>query len=139
MFWDMVVLGRQAGDEPFEQGSLRQSLRIEQCGKPLVVEHFTLEADSALRNSAAGLMGRHCFGSMYMLHGEPGPIVEQLRAQLTASDSTHLALTHKPGIVIVRGLGTDPEALRETFMAIWRLSRPLVLGRSPESPRIWFT
>lgn len=139
VFWDMIVLGRQAGDAPFEQGSLQQSLRIEQNGIPLVVEHLSLDAASALRNSAAGLMGKHCFGSMYMLHSAPKALVEDLRDQLASCGQTLFALTHKPGVVIVRALGTDPEALRELFMKIWRLSRPRVLGRPPESPRIWFT
>ncbi len=139
VFWDMVVLGRQAGDEPFLSGSVRQSLRIEKDGKPLISEHFYLDAASALRNSPAGLMGKNCFGACYMITEHPEALVDVLRANLKECPQTHIAVTHKPGICMVRALGDDPESLRESFMAAWRLTRKTLLGREPESPRIWLT
>lgn len=138
-YWDMITLGRQAGDAPFKSGSFKQALRIERDGLPLVLEHFDLQAGSALQHNAAGLMGYECFGSCYVSGNAIETQVEALREHLETLSGLDIFVTHKPDILIVRAMAHDTEILRNAFIRVWQCLRPLLLDKPAHEPRIWST
>lgn len=139
VYWDMIVLGRVAGAEPFEHGSLMQSLRIERDGKPLVSEHLNLLADSSLRTNPAGLQQHDCFGACYWVCDDAPNYVEALRESAAEINDVVLTISHKPGVLIIRALAHCAEQLRNALIALWQAGRPLIDDQQPVTPRIWST
>jgi urease accessory protein len=50
-----------------------------------------------------------------------------------------VAVTHKPGLVIVRYLGPCADNAKKVFIKYWQWMRPFVNGREACAPRIWNT
>ena len=139
--WEMVGLGRQAGQQPFQNGSLTQNISIEVDGRPLLVESFVLDESLRLLDASLGLMGRPYFGTMYFAKPGADDLIDSLKEALTAASKPDVlaAITSKPNLAMVRALAYDAEALRLQFIDIWSRCRPLFLGRQACPPRIWFT
>jgi urease accessory protein len=43
------------------------------------------------------------------------------------------------GVLVLRALAPQAEAVRHLFVAAWRLLRPGIIGRDAVAPRIWAT
>lgn len=142
--WEMLGLGRQAGDLPYEQGKLAQHIRIERDGHCILLESFSLDDELSLLTSKLGLMGFSQFGCLYLSTTDAEfaceELVELIREHLPEPDA-HLiaAATHKPGLVAVRAFADDAERLRNLFITIWHRLREPVLARPACEPRIWRT
>ena len=61
-----------------------------------------------------------------------------LRA-LAEGGAPRLAVTRVGELLVIRYLGPCSHEARGLFEAAWRRLRPAVLGRSPCTPRIWYT
>ena len=48
-------------------------------------------------------------------------------------------LTQLPGLLVARCLASEALLARAWLIDLWRLLRPLLLGRDAVSPRIWST
>ena len=68
--------------------------------------------------------------------------VEWLRAseaaQVTAAGE-EIGLTRVDGVLVVRCLGPQADAVMRRFVALWQLLRPRLMLRSAVLPRIWAT
>ena len=139
--WEMVGLGRQAGKQPFQHGSLKQHVSIVVDGQPLLMESFVLDETLRLLDASLGLMGKPYFGTMYFAKPGADDLTDVLKEALAASSNPHVlaAITSKPNLAMVRALADDAESLRLQFINIWSRCRPSFLGRQACPPRIWFT
>ena len=139
--WEMVGLGRQAGQLPFQHGSLAQNISISVDGQPLLVERFVLDESLRLLDASLGLMGKPYFGTMYFAKSGADELVDELKEALAASAKPQVlaAITSKPNLAMVRALADDAESLRLQFIDIWSRCRPSFFGRPACPPRIWFT
>ena len=143
VFWDMVGLGRQAGDLPFRTGKLQQSLQLWRNDVPLLLESFELDPELELLSSQAGLMGFTQFGTMLLTcaQNHEQDIVETLRDLDIETDSAELllAVSSKPGVVLVRVMAHCAERMRNAMINCWTVSRAKIHGIPAVAPRIWST
>ena len=139
--WEMIGLGRQAGEQPFQHGSLTQNISIVVDGRPLLMENFILDESLRLLDASLGLMGKPYFGTMYFAKSGADKLTNMLKEALVESAKPHVlaAITSKPDLAMVRALADDAESLRLQFIDIWSRCRPAFLGRQACPPRIWFT
>lgn len=150
MGWDIVCLGRPSSEDWFERGSIRQVISIQQDGQPLFIERNSISADGDIMRDKAGLAQQAVFGSFILtneantipeLEEEQREVLEALAA-LTAETGQAkglVAVTHKPGLVIVRYLGPCADNAKKVFIKYWQWVRPFVNGRDACAPRIWNT
>lgn len=150
MGWDIVCLGRPSSENWFERGSIRQVISIQQDGQPLFIERNSISADGDIMRDKSGLAQQAVFGSFILtneantipeLEEEQREVLEALAA-LTAETGQAkglVAVTHKPGLVIVRYLGPCADNAKKVFIKYWQLMRPFVNGREACAPRIWNT
>lgn len=138
--WDMVSFGRQAGNSPFQSGSLSQRFQISIEGKLCTVENFRLDPELELLSSSLGLGGYSHVGNLYFVGQGIESKIDILRSTLPeTSDSLFIAATHKPNMLVVRAFSHCAEQLRNTFYHIWGAMREPVLMVPPSYPRIWST
>ena len=138
--WDMVSFGRQAGNEPFKSGALRQQFQISIDDRLVAVENFCLDPALEMLSSPVGLGGFPHVGNLYFVGADIESHLETLRNCLPESDdSLFIAATHKPNILVVRAFSHCAEHLRNTFYEIWGAMRQPVLALAPSFPRIWST
>lgn len=146
--WEMIALGRTAGNHPFRKGALAQEIEISLDQRCLVWESFRLDEDLSLLTSRVGLNGFTHFGNLYWV----GSGVQQHRALLDKLLSTLLSemedvpasdlilvATHKPDVLIVRGFSLCAEKLRNAFIQLWAGMRQTLIGKPVCLPRIWST
>jgi urease accessory protein len=137
--WDITRLGRTASGERFDAGELRSCTEVQQAGRRLWGDYARIEGGAALLRSPAGLAGRPVSGT-FLVAGpatERG-LLEACRAVSPQGDA-HCGVSAVPGVLVARYLGSSAEAARSYFVALWRLVRPVLLGREVSMPRIWST
>jgi urease accessory protein len=137
--WDINCLGRPAAGERFDSGLLRLALKIEQDGILQWVERARIEGDDRLMASPIGLRGCGVFATAYSAGRECDALLLESLREIAAPPGAEVALTALPRILIARYLGNSAEQARHYFAELWRRLRPIALGRSACSPRIWNT
>lgn len=152
--WDIVCLGRPSSEDWFERGNVKQELSIRRNGLPLFIERNTISADGDIMQDKAGLAKQAVFGSFILtneanlipeLDEEQREALEGLASLTATSDHIRnqekglVAVTHKPGLVIVRYLGPCADRAKKVFIRYWQWMRPYVNGREACPPRIWNT
>jgi urease accessory protein len=138
--WDLVGLGRPAGDHPFATGRWSSRLELTRAGRLVYADHLDLPADSPLRASSLGLAGHLAFGTALLVGPRASPeLVEALRNAPTGlvSGVTQTA----DGVITARALSPSAEAIHQWFTGLWAVSHPLLTGRTAPAhpPRIWRT
>ncbi|OXY82316.1 urease accessory protein UreD [Oceanimonas doudoroffii] len=134
--WELVCLGRPAGEQWFDAGSLTQRLQLWRSGRLLFNERLQLEAGDQVHQGRAGLHGGCVFGTLLAA----GPwLNDDVIAVLRASLPPGFSVTERLGVLLVRYLGHDMIACRDGMWRAWERLRPAVLAREACFPRIWFT
>ncbi|WP_051326780.1 urease accessory protein UreD [Aliagarivorans taiwanensis] len=138
--WEITCLGRQAGNHPLTEGSLKQSIEVWRGERPLLLEHTRIDAASSLNNPAA-LAGKTVYACMlatvdHLSDTEQQQIQQQLRDMI---DDKALAMTLIRGLLVLRYLGDRADRAMDHFKASWQVLRPSVMGRPASPPRIWNT
>ncbi len=132
--WDMVCLGMPECGESFRQGSALLRVRINRQGQPLLVEN--LQADHQFAQAVWGLRGNAVLGAMYAY---PFPLSAMDAVRELWDNQTGFAATLLDGLLVCRGIAPQAAELRTEFERVWRLIRPVVIGREACPPRIWAT
>lgn len=137
--WDIACLGRAARGERFEQGCVRQHLRLARQDRPLFEERSRIEGGSAILESRAGLAGFPVSGT-FLLAGKPvdAALLEACRAVEAGGDCLN-GVTALPGAFVARYIGRSAEQARDYFSRIWTLLRPAYANRDARRLRIWAT
>ena len=136
--WDIVCMGRTGSGERFERGSYRSSIRIRREGRLMWLERGRIDGGGKLLDSPAGLSGQPVFGTLYCC---PGTLSQELMTEIrkVEPETGRGAVTRLPGILLARYLGDSSEAARRYFTGLWRILRPVLMGREAVEPRIWRT
>jgi urease accessory protein len=135
--WDVVCLGRMHSGERFASGRLCQALEIVRDGAPIWCERTALDGGSPALQSGAILDGAPVFGTFIAT----GDIVDGVLASCRniACDDGNGAVTRLPRVFVARYRGRSASAARTYFATLWRMLRPVLVGREALSPRIWST
>ena len=143
--WDIVRLGRAASNEPFIQGSCRQSLEVWRNDKPIFIERNVFQAGSPLMQAKWGLQNTNTSATLCAsLSASRDDIDIWLEYLQRECGSGLWGLTQKQQhtatpLFIARYLGDSILDCRRGFEYLWRKSRPLLNNLSAVEPRIWRT
>lgn len=138
--WEILCLGRPAGNELFDTGLCRQRIEVWRNEMPLLLERGTFAGGSDALRTAWGMGGctvtgtfivtpadRACLDAAREVDEPPGVNGDLHGASLIDS------------VLVCRYLGHQAEHAKNYFTGVWRKIRPLVLGREACVPRIWST
>lgn len=133
---EMLVLGRSAMGERYENGLIHDSWRIRRNGRLVWADALHIEGDFADQ-------GRAPFG-----FGDAGAVATLVYAGADAADYLDLArtLVEAPaggatsfdGLLILRMTRDDPQALRKDVMRAAGVLRAAIFGLSPSMPTICY-
>jgi len=139
--WEIVCLGRAAGEKPYLSGSLDQRFEVRREGRLILRERFTAHGGDPLLTAPSGLAGRTVSGTLLAVVPGDGAAaaLDELRAMLPAPAELVAAATCRSGVLALRALGHDAARMRELFCRAWQVLRPALLGRPACPPRIWNT
>jgi urease accessory protein len=142
MAWDMLALGLPHANLAFEQGRYAQHLEI----KDMWLERAHLAAsDERLLNSALGLAGQRCMGTLVLAQGNALADAERRLAvdvaRQVCEDSPLRAwsgvTSPDPRIVVVRVLAPQVEAVFHLLRQVWLGWRADIWRMPTVPPRIW--
>jgi urease accessory protein len=153
--WEINCLGLPARGEPFDTGTLRLDLELwkspspadplpirsgpfcqEMGSVPIFLERLRLTGDSRARGAQWGLAGQEAVGTLLATPATRTQ-VEAIRELL--ADERYAAVSLVDGVLVLRALAPQAEAVRKLFIAAWQRLRPTVIGREAVLPRIWNT
>ena len=153
--WEINCLGLPARGEPFDTGSLRLDLELwrsrassepvqmkpgtifkETVPDPIFVDRLRLEGESGARGARWGLAGQEAVGTL-LATPATRKNVEAIR-ELVAHEP-YAAVSLVDGVLVLRALAPQAEAVRNLFISAWQQLRPHIIGRPAVLPRIWST
>ncbi|RXU64907.1 urease accessory protein [Pseudomonas protegens] len=135
-YWDIVALGRPASAERFEHGHFQAHLDIRRDGRPLWHERQRLSGGDGLLDSPIGLDGQPVFATLLVTGDIDSQLLERCRA---LQHPVRGDLSQLPGMLVARCLASEALLARAWLIDLWRLLRPVLLGREAVPPRIWNT
>jgi urease accessory protein len=134
--WDILSFGRRASGEAWRRGRLHVDSRIRLSGRMLWAEVASIEADSGFVASPMGLGGSTVCGTFVMAGVESPALLAECRA-VPAPKHSRVGITQLPQVLIARYLGDSSESAFSWFTALWAASRPAILGKAAQPPRVW--
>jgi urease accessory protein len=153
--WEINCLGLPARSEPFETGSLRLDLELwrssaisdphpirsgpisqEMGSVPIFIDRMRLKGESDARGARWGLAGQEAVGTL-LATPSTREDVESIR-ELVANEPL-AAVSLVDGVLVLRSLAPQAEAVRNLFISEWQRLRPRIIGRDAVLPRIWAT
>nr|WP_314531298.1 urease accessory protein UreD [uncultured Pseudomonas sp.] len=135
-YWDVVALGRPASGERFDRGHFQAQLDIRRDGQLLWHERQRIVGNDGLLDSPIGLDGQPVFATL-LVTGEIDS--DLLQACRSLPNDVRGDLTQLPGLLVARCLAGEALLARGWMIDLWRLLRPVLLGREAAPPRIWNT
>ncbi len=143
--WDIYCLGRTAGNKPFNQGRVVQTLKVTKAGTPLLIERQVVHGGSDELAHRYGFSGHSVSGTLvaFGLANLPQSVVLLRKSIARVSDEMNvkgvLAVTQRLDLLIVRYLGPCSEEGKNLFIHCWKLLRQELLELDASEPRIWLT
>ena len=153
--WEIGCLGLPARREHFDSGALRldlelwkslrdtdavQSSRVPVCletrNVPIFLDRLRLTGESRARGAVWGLAGQEAVGTLLATPATRAQ-VDSIRELITGEPFAAVSLVD--GVLVLRALAPQAEAVRKLFIAAWQRLRPAVIGREAVLPRIWNT
>ena len=153
--WEINCLGLPARGEHFDAGALRLDLELwrtlaadapvdlksgtvfQKTGPdPIFIDRLRLAGESPARGALWGLAGQEAVGILLATPATRAQ-VESIRELL--ADEQFAAVSLVDGVLVLRALAPQAEAVRKLFIAAWQRLRPTVIGREAVLPRIWNT
>ncbi|MFC6300788.1 urease accessory protein [Pseudomonas sp. CCM 7893] len=135
-YWDVIALGRPASGERFDLGHFQSALDIRRDGQLIWHERQRIVGADELLDSPIGLDGQPVFTTLLVTGEIDSELLEQCRSLPHAVRGD---LTQLPGLLVARCLAGEALLARGWLIDVWRLLRPVMLGREAVSPRIWST
>ena len=137
--WEILCLGRPAGEVPFRTGNCGQRIELHRSGRPVIVDRTAVEGGGELAAAAFGLREQAVLGT-FLASPVPAGALELLRGAAGALPAEDLlSITAMPDVLVCRYLGPSAARARAHFGRLWTLLRPSLVGRPPCPPRIWMT
>ena len=142
--WEINCLGLPARGEPFDAGALRLDLELwkdpgemttQMRDVPIFIDRLRLRGESPARGAQWGLAGQEAVGTLLATPATAAHV--ELTRELLHGHLAAVSLVD--GVLVLRALAPQAEAVRHLFIAAWRALRPGVIGREAVNPRIWAT
>ena len=135
-YWDMVALGRPASGERFDAGYFQAQLDIRRDGQLLWHERQRISGNDGLLDSPIGLARQPVFATLLISGEIDAELLERCRM---IPSPVRGDLSQLPGLLVARCLASEALHARAWLIDLWRLLRPVLLGRAAVPPRIWST
>ena len=139
---EVLCFGRTASGEAFETGSLRQRSTIYRNGKCIWVEQGVLCAGEAMFNSPLCLSGNTVCGTLIAAGKAVAPsVVTEIRERASQNrrSDAGFGVSQRKDLIVARYLGHSSEEAKRMLTDVWKMLRPIMLGRDAVMPRIWNT
>lgn len=143
--WDMLVLGRQARGERFEQGQYYSDFKLYQAQQLLVADRLYFQGNDRWLSSCLGMHQHQVMGSFWAVapvqYRDQNLLNEQLeriRALMTRM-KVAVQLTILGHVLCARFVGDDVRSCHDAFAAIRAQLRRYWFDLDEEFPRIWRT
>ena len=153
--WEINCLGLPARGEPFDAGTLRLDLELwrsapalvpapikpdpfclEKGAAPIFIDRLRLRGESEARGAPWGLAGQEAVGTLL---ATPATADDVECVRELVADKPHAAVSLVDGVLVLRALAPQAEAVRNLFISAWQRLRPRIIGREAVLPRIWST
>lgn len=136
--WEILGLGRPASDLPFASGHLEQRFRLTRDGRPLWIEHQSIDPAHPRFVGKWGQGGATVHATLWAVGlDDPLEAIKALRAHIAAGD--HWAVTYRRGVLLLRYLGMERNQVWDLFQQAREVLRPMLTGEEANIPRIWLT
>ncbi|SPL70406.1 urease accessory protein UreD [Acinetobacter stercoris] len=143
--WDMLVLGRQAQLEKFEQGNYQNRFKLFRNEQLLVADSLNFKGNDRWLTSCLGMNNCAVMGSFWAVAPEQyrtnlylDEHIELIRELIMRMDIP-VTLTVLGDVICARFLGHDVRECHDAFAAIRAKLRRYWYGLDEEFPRIWRT
>jgi len=143
--WDIAQLGRTASGEIWSGAHLRNELQLSINDRFYWVDSSILDSDDLSIGSTPKLGPYSVMGTMWFCGNHVSEeLLEQLRDSLLWSENlkvgaTRINLPKKNGLIILRGISSEVEYLKDCFIHMWLRYRLEVSGIPPLPLRLWKT
>ncbi|MFT4020351.1 MAG: urease accessory protein UreD [Acinetobacter sp.] len=143
--WDMLVIGRQASAESFQQGAYYSQLNIVQNDRLILTDRLSFLGNDRWLSSCLGMNNHAVMGSFWAVapqHCRRTEILLQhieLIRELMMRMDVPVQMTLLDGVISARYLGDDVRQCHDAFAAIRARLRRYWLDLDEEFPRIWRT
>lgn len=139
VFWDLVVLGRRAGDHPFVSGAWRSRLEVVIDGRLVLAERAVVAAEDPLRWAPIGWADKDTLATFIAAGPWAGGTVPSAVIDQARRLDPRAGVSDVEGLLVARSLSDEPARARAWLEALWALVRP-ALGATPAvAPRVWRT
>lgn len=143
--WDLLVLGRQAQQEKFEQGRYQNHFKLYRNQTLLVADSLNFVGNDRWLSSCLGMNGCAVMGSFWAVPPEKfrsnlylDEHIDLIR-ELIMRMNTPVTLTILGDVICARYLGQDVRQCYDAFAAIRARLRRYWFDLDEEFPRIWRT
>jgi urease accessory protein len=138
---EMLVFGRTASGEVLKTGLVRDVWEIRQDDQLIWADALHLENDITAQLAApAGFAGALAMATAVYAGPDAGDhllLARQLVDQMNTDTDLKVGTTFVNGVLVLRWLGKDAQALRLAFGDTWGALRAAIVGYSTELPRLW--
>lgn len=132
--WEIVVLGRPAAGEGFNEGDALLSWRIFRDGMPLFLEKMHLDTEAFL--ARWGLNACSSCGTLFAV-GATFANLEAVRALIAGTPRQGVTLIDD--LLICRASADKATVVRDFFETVRSILRKDIVSQEPYTPRIWAT
>lgn len=137
--WDIIGLGRPARGEGFDSGALVQSLELTIDNRLVFVDRLRVDALTNLIQSQAGLNG-FLLSATALFYDLDVNKMQTIKELLQAEKwDAQVGVSQMENLVVLRVLGQELDAVKDTLYRSWEIVRPVVMGVPVIKPRIWNT
>lgn len=139
---ELLVFGRRARGEVFNQGFLEERWEVRREGRPFWAEALCLDEEipRVIASPAGFASAAACATFVFVAEpgeGRLGHVREWLAA--TCAPGVGSAASEVRGVLVVRWLAADALALRSAYGQFWALFRHRIGGLSRALPRLWWS
>ena len=138
--WEIVSFGRPACSEEFSTGVYKQSFEIWRDDMPVMIDKVMIKDRAEVFSSLWGLQSKPVMGLMAIVNTDT-QLLKQAKEEIleTIVEHAHLSVTVMDDILVCRCLDNNSMSIRDLFIEIWKLIRPISIQKQPCEPRIWAT
>ena len=138
MGWEIICLGRPASNELFDEGHCRQCFEIWRDEQPLLLDRASLVGGNEVLTAKWGLQDYTAMGT-FIIVGANKECLDLARECLVEGPDGLISVTLIDDVLVCRALAHQAEWIKNKFISVWRVLRPLILGQKACAPRIWST
>ncbi len=138
--WEIVSFGRPACAEEFSTGTFKQSYEIWRENQPIFIDKVIIKDRAEVFSSSWGLQSNPVMGLMTVVNQDADLLNDaKIAIQNQVNDHPCLSVTVMNDILVCRCLDDNSMSIRDQFIEIWKLVRPIAINKHPCEPRIWAT